>query len=330
VIVPEKAKLVRRAFELYSTGRYSLKEICDMLYPYGFVNKIGRKIAKSQLHDMLRQPFYKGYVHWRGQLYPGVHEPIVDERLFDKVQEVLKQRRQGIGARRTHRFAYSGLVKCGYCGCAMVGESIRKSGKEYRYYKCSGYNERRKSCQRIKEAELSSMFEEVVSRITIPPSVVDLIIDSIREMYEEEMEEVRRQRASLRAELERVKTWMQKAYMDKLEGKISEEFWLEQQKTWQARANALRAEMKRLDNIDWFGICEDITEVLRLASKAHEIYSRMDDFERREILTRILSNSYLYREKLDVVWREPFNWFAKCANSKEWLPIADKFLKLAV
>ncbi|MFD8098015.1 recombinase family protein [Nocardia fluminea] len=37
---------------------------------------------------MLRNPYYAGWVDYEGKRYPGRHEPIVSQALFDKVQDV--------------------------------------------------------------------------------------------------------------------------------------------------------------------------------------------------------------------------------------------------
>lgn len=319
IVVPEKAELIRRAFELYSTGRFSLREICDILHPYGFSGKNGRRIEKSELQRMLRNPFYKGYVHFRGHLYPGQHQAIVSSELWDKVQEVLSRRRQGDGVRKTLRFAYSGLVKCGFCGCSMTGERVLKSrGKEYRYYKCSGYR-KGKACQRLTERKLGELFfENVIKKIEIPKSAIDLIIFSIRENLEENLKRFRNEEFALKKELRRIKTWLEKAYEEKLEGKISEEFWNEQRERWENKILSLEAELKKLQSADWMRLSEDVAEVLHLAEKAPVIYLQADHFERRQILEVILSNSFLFGEKLEVIWRKPFDLFVKHASRREW------------
>ena len=77
-----------------------------------------------------------GDFEWNGRVYPGVHETIVSRELWERVQDVLEGRHAKRHRRAKHNFAFSGLIRCGHCGCAVVGE-IQK--RRYVYYHCSGY-----------------------------------------------------------------------------------------------------------------------------------------------------------------------------------------------
>ena len=71
-----------------------------------------------------------GEFTWDAKTYRGSHEPIVSRQLWHKVQSV----RDGRYANRTrkpqHDFAFTGLIRCGHCGCAMVAE-LKKSRYVY-------------------------------------------------------------------------------------------------------------------------------------------------------------------------------------------------------
>ena len=67
-------------------------------------------------------------------MYHGTYEPIISRELREEVQAIL----DGRGTKKTRnmkeQFAFSGLITCGHCGCAMVGE-IKKG--RYLYYHCT-------------------------------------------------------------------------------------------------------------------------------------------------------------------------------------------------
>jgi site-specific DNA recombinase len=89
----ERAPLVRKAFELYATGDYGLERLEATMADLGLTARaLGkqpeRAVSFKWLHRMLKDPYYKGYIQYKGELYPGRHEPIVDQALFDRVQEV--------------------------------------------------------------------------------------------------------------------------------------------------------------------------------------------------------------------------------------------------
>lgn len=82
---PIQSKLVKLAFEYYSTGTYDLVKLTEKMLGLGMKNRHGRPMKENTLTQVLRNPFYQGIVRYRGVLYQGSHEPIVSKKLFDKV-----------------------------------------------------------------------------------------------------------------------------------------------------------------------------------------------------------------------------------------------------
>jgi hypothetical protein len=52
----------------------------------------GKPLSRDQVSHMLTNPFYIGFFRYAGELYEGKHPPLISKKLFDKVQEVLKER----------------------------------------------------------------------------------------------------------------------------------------------------------------------------------------------------------------------------------------------
>ncbi len=84
------------------------------------------------------------------------HEPIISEKDFALVQELLKQDTR-ISPEQETLYPLAGLLYCGGCGSPMVRKTIPAGGKKYVYYVCSGNKKDKASCSphRIPEAELA-------------------------------------------------------------------------------------------------------------------------------------------------------------------------------
>lgn len=137
VVEPEVGPLVALLFEWFATGRYSLTQITKKARLAGLKGRRnGRPIATSTVQKVLRNRFYMGAFDWVGMTYAGVHEPLVSGELWDVVQETLDGRAAWNARADPHEFPFSGLIKCGHCGCAIVAE-IKKA--RYIYYHCTGY-----------------------------------------------------------------------------------------------------------------------------------------------------------------------------------------------
>lgn len=138
----DRARVVRRVFELYAYHGHTLDSLIDHLDNEGTpYSSKQRRFTRGKLHSMLRDRSYVGEVVYRGQWYPGTQEPLVDRSMFDRVQQLL-----GGQVYRSHELTYAGnLITCGHCGRLVTGESIKKRSKGgekvYHYYRCTGYDE---------------------------------------------------------------------------------------------------------------------------------------------------------------------------------------------
>ena len=101
---PIIAPQVRRLFEWYATGNYSLLELTRKAHDEGFkCRKSHYKIPKSVVHKILKNPLYYGEFRWAGKIYRGSHEPLVSRELFIRVQEVMSEK----GRRKTGGLVHS-------------------------------------------------------------------------------------------------------------------------------------------------------------------------------------------------------------------------------
>ncbi len=119
MINEERAPHVRLAFELYATGDWSLDGLQDELAQRGLRTRANRypsgPISVSKLAEMLRDPYYIGYVRYKGELYHGRHEPLIDVETFDRVQAIMDERSEKGSRQRKHHHFLKGLLWCGRC-----------------------------------------------------------------------------------------------------------------------------------------------------------------------------------------------------------------------
>lgn len=104
--VPEQAEMVREAYRMYIDG-YSCQNIAKIL---GFK-------AERIVDQILRRKSNIGLVEYKGEVYKGLHEPIVDEDTFYRAQECMKRRTTNSHVANNH--ILTGLCYCGVCGARM-------------------------------------------------------------------------------------------------------------------------------------------------------------------------------------------------------------------
>ena len=146
-VIPEEAEQVRVIFKLYLRLR-SISAVARQLDQMGwhtkqYVTKNGRKSGgnrwkSSTVHRLLRNKIYIGKVTYKDKVYNGEQEAIVEDDVFDKVQNLLALKACGRGKRkgRNPEYILTGLLKC-RCGESMTTSSGRsRNGNDYRYYTC--------------------------------------------------------------------------------------------------------------------------------------------------------------------------------------------------
>jgi site-specific DNA recombinase len=140
-LVPDErtAPVVRRIFSLYVSGRMGAAAIARRLAAE-HAPAPPRGWQPAVVLRMLSNEAYIGRVHWRGETFPGLHEPLIEEDSFARAQELLHERGEdwALRARERSQFLLSGLVRCGRCRRAYVGMSAKGNGGHYHYYACSG------------------------------------------------------------------------------------------------------------------------------------------------------------------------------------------------
>ncbi len=147
VVNLEEAKQVRDIFALYLEIKSLLATAAEInrrgWSRKSWTSRSGKRTGggfwnKSNLLAFLRNVAYLGKVEYEGQIYPGEHEAILDEKTWEKAQAILNHnaRDRGASTRNKHGALLRGLLKCGCCGCAMTHSYTQKETRRYRYYLC--------------------------------------------------------------------------------------------------------------------------------------------------------------------------------------------------
>jgi site-specific DNA recombinase len=136
VVHEPEAAIIRKIFERYlKVG--SATTLARQLRAEDVRSARGRIIDKGSLYRILRNRAYVGLAVHKGTAYPGEHDAIVSQALWDKVQSILQEspRVRGCRARAATPALLKGLL-FGPTGRAMSPTHTRKHGKLYRYYVC--------------------------------------------------------------------------------------------------------------------------------------------------------------------------------------------------
>ena len=159
----KRSKIIKAAFELYSKGNSTLGDISHFLAQQGILTRGHKPYKRDKISFILSNPFYYGYFRYAGELHEGKHEPIIAKKLFDKVQEVLKQRSKPQRKERIPK-AFTGLFHCDECGMMITAE-IQKN---HVYYRCTKKS-KIKSCSQpyTREEDLNQQLSSMIQKVSL-------------------------------------------------------------------------------------------------------------------------------------------------------------------
>ena len=265
----EKAAIVKRAFELYGTGDYSLSSLRIKL------RELGVSISRAYLETILKSRFYLGQFVWQGVQYRGSHPPIIDLGAFERVQGVFQGRRKPKS--KKHDFAFGGLLTCAHDGCNVTAEFHK--GK-YTYYRCS-YGRGPCNLPYMPEPKLADRLGEVLRDIYVPDEVVQAIVTSMEQdrgsseaRRQTELQGAKQRLATLRSRMDRM-------YEDKLDGKISEELWTRKANEYREQELVLENTLERLSQPITPERALSARRILELANKAYSLYLTRESKRKR-------------------------------------------------
>ena len=317
-IHPERAAVVRRAFELYAHHNHTVDTLGEALVAEGvFYCPSMPKFHRSKLYTLLTDRSYIGEIRHKDQWLPGTHEPIVERATWDRVQKLLGQ-----GLYRSHQMTYaSELIECGHCGCPITGESKTKKTKsgdrDYVYYRCTKYHKGEHPRTRLTEGELDAQMLALFDKLRVGD-------DEFRDTFREELRKATNwdQRSSaarakeLQGELIRVREQQDRLLNLRLLEEIEAD-------TYAMKAQELRdreSELKlQIDSAD-----RNRHEIIDTAIKAFELSQNLrakwfaaDWAAKRRILEIVCLNWKLDGVSLVPEWRKPFDLLAEGLLTKD-------------
>ena len=331
---PDLAPAVARIYEWYATGTLSIREVARKARAAGFrFRKSGASVPTSTVHTILRNRLYAGEIAWNGQTYPGHHKPLVRKELWDKVQAVLDGRHVRRHRRAKHNFAFSGLIDCGHCGCAVVGE-IKK--ERYVYYHCTGY---RGKCGEpyVREEVLEEEFTALLERLAFDAEIMDWVREALVTSHADEKREHDAAIARLQAEHDRLQARLDAMYVDKLDGLIDATFFDRMSDQWRGEQERCMRDVAHHQTANRSYMAEGV-QLLELARNAGKLFAKQESREKRRLLNFLVSNCSWANGKLSVSFREPFDLLMKTVTadakrkaaggvpdgfSEKWLPGPD-------
>lgn len=170
---PKRGHVIKQMYEKVAHESWSGRKIYRWLKDMDFKTHRGKHLVLANVYLILRNSFYTGQFEFpvgSNQWYIGKHTPIIDKELFDKVQNALNE--NYIPKTESKEFAFTKLIKCGYCGSGITADEKFKKLKDgtanrHVYYGCTKVRDKECKCGYIAEEDLIKQFENLMDTISL-------------------------------------------------------------------------------------------------------------------------------------------------------------------
>src|SRR5579862_5696279 len=348
---PERFPLIRRMWDLMLTGRHTPPQILELANKeWGFrtrpTRKMGGKhLARSGIYQMFSKPFYYGqfeYPRGSNQWYNGKHEPMITRTEYDRVQLLLG--RHGNPRPQTHTdFAFTGLIRCGDCGCLVTAEMQHQlicgncrfkfafRGRDacprckvpieemahplflqYTYYHCTRKKRNYVCTQKaIEGKELEMQIDQCLARIQISDKFKAYAVKYLHELHENERISrqgvIESQQRAYRECARKIDNLVKlKTCPENVDGRLLTVDEYSRQRAELLKENALLEELLQDQGHRVEQSVELSEQAFDFACTARERFAKGSPVAKREILSTLGSNLILKDKKLSIQAKQPF------------------------
>ena len=297
IVDKKKSVIIRRAFELYAQNGSRLEDISNFLAQNNIFSSGGKRIKRDRISFILSNPFYYGHFRYASEIHEGKHQPLVSKKIFDKVQEVLRQRGKPQKTKNEPQ-PFCGLLSCATCNMMITGEYKVKKQKNgnvhnYTYYRCTKKRKDMKCPEPcIRQEELDKQLSSLLQKFSLGPDWAA----GLRKMLEKDKKEATQSSTAFVQEArERIKTIslkLQRLLDGYLEQDIEQEIYRAEKSKLLFKKKSLEEKISSLlqKQNDWL---EPMQEWIKDAQNLNGI-ARDNDLFAKKVCAKEIFGSHLF------------------------------------
>ncbi len=307
---PKTFNKLRKSLVEFAKGKYGLVSIQHKMFSLGLVGQRSKtKPALSSIQRILSNPFYYGVFKFKGELYQGTHKPMISKKLFDKIQQALKDNGKP-RKKREENFKFLGFAKCGECGYSITAEQhIKKSGLVFKYYRCTQKSKTQKCSQNrfLREENLAQQIKNYVQKVSLPDKWKNNFLAKVEQWEKQENQSSILFAQNLKKELEIVKTKMNRLLDAHLAGALELLEFQEKKNALLEQKTDLQQKLRDFERKGnhWLELTKnwilEANQVKNLASSGN--FSEMKNFLKKAGLNRQIAN-----QRLAIDFKKPWNY----------------------
>jgi len=299
------APLVQQAFELYATGNYSLNTLSEEMAERGVKTKFGKRYSPELVKALLTRRFYIGKLIWHDHEYPGIHEPIIDESLFYKVQDVLRRRSADTGEKGKLPFLLRGIAYCKTCGRRLTGE-VHPRGT---YYRCLPSADGEPCWEPYTPVEeLDAQLEALYGRLKPSEKLPELIRLEIQTLIQERKAKAEKETKVLKRTIDEFENKETKLLDEMISQKIQRNVYEKLSKQYAEKRRAAEARLSQLD-VNYEEVPVMLEKYIEISKSLLKLHRELDFNDQKAMLKAVFAKIYV-QDRTIVGWElnPPFSF----------------------
>ncbi len=307
------SKIVQKAFELYATSCYSMELLRVK------INKdYGTNWSKGYLDKVLKDSFYYGMMTWNKgksneKTYWHTYSHVIEKPLFDQVQKIKAGFNKKPFKYAGKPYIYRGLLRCGHCGLAITPELH----KGHVYYHCTQYNGKH-GAEWLREEAITEEIGSVFKRLQVPKHILQQIVETLKATHENKTEFRVQQSNELSRDHETYTKRLEKIYMDRLDGRITDDDYDKYYQTFRDKISEIDTKLAILQEAE-DNYYLSAKYLLEMANRAYDLFKSSEVEERRQLIKLALQNLRIEGKKVRYEAIKPFDSILHFADRQQWL-----------
>jgi len=327
---PNSVQMMRQAWDLLLTDRYTMAEICEELHTRGFTRRGGRPWAyddpkrqirvrdKNRLHQIFHNPFYTGWVVSKRfgikiNEIRGQWEPIISTEEFEQGIEILRKHDLNKSRKKKRHYSLRNLlwVKTNSRTYKMYGSSPKPRKQNYAYYithaKPNG-SQIRIPCELIDD-QIAGWLEGIQIQEELLPTIQTTYQADIQQAVSENKSEKATNLKRRISQLEDEEARLGRLFMTE---KISEDTYERLHAEWQEKVTHTKVNLRKVEQDTTIHV-SNLDIALALMIVISSLYQRFDEKMKHKLLS-ILVKRIIVTPQGEIVSHELLSPFEYLKN----------------
>ena len=329
-----RAPMIRKIFEEYATGAYTLGCMTRKAREWGLHSKKNCYLSKTVMHCLIQNPFYYGEMQVKGEMWSHCYPPIISKEIFMACRDVRLGWNKKPFKYGGKDFIFRGLITCAVTGRVVTAETKKKkypNGKidEWTYLATWDPKNPNKKLY-VREDKILKQVDDVFATIGIEDQeILKDTLTHIKNTNGAKNSHHIQETAALKKEHTEIENKLSSLVDLRLEGELSKEEFQSKKRKLKDRQYEISQLLYAYDEADDKFI--DTTEMLiNFASEAYETFKGSETSKKRKMLNFVFQNLKLNGQKLEFTLRFPFDIFQKTTTRTEWLGRMDSNHRMTI